>query len=509
MSDKVKHPINIAMKKYLFFSLVFAVTMTAFTGCSKKDVYDPERPEKDAQELYKENFKAYVGGTINSAVDWGFGATVKSGTRADESKVTVKFDDEGYSSRFSKAFFETVEEFFPQNAVCTNKEWYNYEFHERGAFCNIRLIYTNTDKEDEIGLYYYDPTKETYEDAKEIKLIDNLKKVELGDYFQYSRYKDLDGYWENPTTTDGYSVWHRSPNPAVRIQCATWTVYMPGEYYFSLYVRNKDANGVTHTYYTNQFKNADENAYSGAAIGDVEEENIPNSYVFGLSDDDQPNCNLLFAIVQTGEDGLYPELVKPEKKKDPEPTPEPPTPDPPTPTPEPVWYRIIAEDLNAHDLDKDGDVDDTDFDFNDIVLDVALTDEGASCKLQAAGATLKIRINGDDNLEVHKLFGVEQNQMVNTHASKAGLPGPDDKKAVEFTLKGSFKSVDDIKIEVYRQNRWMTLHAPKGDAASKIVVPITFEWPDERQSLKAKYPDFLKYVTNPDAYKEWWNNVVK
>ena len=489
------------MKKCMLFSLVFAVTITAFTSCSKKDVYDPERPEKDAQELYKENFKAYVGGTINSAVDWGFGATAKSGTRADESKVTVKFEDEGYSSMFYKEFFESVEEYFPQNAVCTDKTWYNYEFHERAEFCNIRLIYSNTSKADEIGLYYYDPTKETYEDAKEITLIENLQNVELGDYFQYNRYKDLDEYWENPTTTDGYSVWHRSPNPAVRIQCATWTVYMPGEYYFSLYVRNKDANGVTHTYYTNQFKNADENAYSGAAIGDVAVDDIEQSYVFGLSDDDKQNCNLLFAIVQSGEEGLYPELVKPEKKE-----PEPPGPEP---KPELKWYRIIAEDLNAHDLDKDGEVDDTDFDFNDIVLDVALTDKGADCKLQAAGATLKIRINGDDNLEVHKMFGVEQNQMVNTHASKAGLPGPDGLDSIEFSIEGSFNSVDDIKIEVYRQNRWMTLHAPKGDAASKIVVPITFEWPDERQSLKAKYPDFLKYVQNPDAYKEWWNNVVK
>lgn len=496
------------MKKYVFFSLVFAATITAFTSCSKKDVYDPERPEKDAQELYKENFKAYVGGTINSAVDWGFGATAKSGTRADESKVKVVFDDEGYSSMFYKEFFESVEDYFPQNAVCTDKTWYNYEFHERAEFCNIRLIYSNTSKADEIGLYYYDPTKETYENAKEITLIDNLQNVKLGDYFQYNRYKDLDDYWENPTTTDGYSVWHRSPNPAVRIQCATWTVYMPGEYYFSLYVRNKDANGVTHTYYTNQFKNADENAYSGAAIGDEAVEDIEQSYVFGLSDDDQPNCNLLFAIIKAGKDGLYPLLIKPEKKKDPEPTPEPPTPDPPTPTPEPVWWRIIAEDLNAHDLDKDGDVDDTDFDFNDVVLDVSLTETGANCKLQAAGATLKIRINGDDNLEVHKMFGVDQKVMVNTNADKAGLANAK-KDPVEFSLTGNFKSADDILIQVYRQNEWMTLKAPKGDAASKIVVPITFVWPDERQSLKAKYPNFLNYVKDPETYRKWWDGVVK
>ena len=503
------------MKKFLFFSLAFAVTMTAFTGCSKKDVYDPERPEKDAQELYKENFKAYVGGTINSAVDWGFGATVKSGTRAAEVPTVQLGTDqgdglEGYSTQFTKAFFQTVQDYFPEDAVCKSNEWLNYEFLENGEFFDVRLIYSNTRANDEIGFYYYDPAVETYENHTKVVLYKDIQNDSgnLSEYIQFNRYAE-GGMWFPYRTYGSYAIW--TEQKAERIRTRAYTIYMNKTYRFGFYVTNKDTGK---TYYTNQFLNADETAYSGAAIGDIPLDDVRQSYVFGLSDNDQPGCNMLFAIIKAGKDGLYPLLIKPEKKKDPEPTPDPPTPDPPTPdpptpTPEPVWYRIIAEDLNAHDLDKDGEVDDTDFDFNDIVLDVALTDEGASCKLQAAGATLKIRINGDDNFEVHKLFGVEQNQMVNTHASKAGLPGPDGLAPKEFTLTGSFNSVDDIKIEVYRQNRWMTLHAPKGDAASKIVVPITFEWPDERQSLKAKYPNFLKYVQNPDAYKEWWNNVVK
>ena len=295
------------MKKYLFFSLVFAATITAFTNCSKSsDVYAPGRPEQDAQDLYKKNFLAYVEGPINGAVDWGFGsATVKSGTRADGPDTTkVVLDSKGYSSMFYNDFFATVESTFPQNAVCTDKTWYNYEFHERGKFCNIRLIYTNTSLKDEIGLYYYDPTKETYENAKEIKLIEDLQEADLGNYFQYNRYKDLDEYWEDPEKTDAYSKWHRDPNPVVRLQSRTWTVYMNGDYYFGIYVRNKDAEGKTHTYYTNQFKNADENAYSGAAIGDVSKGDVEKCYVFGVSDDNQPNCNLLFAIIQAGEDGL-------------------------------------------------------------------------------------------------------------------------------------------------------------------------------------------------------------
>ena len=493
------------MKKRLFFSMVLVAVVAAFTSCSKSsDVYDPELPEKDAQELYKTNFLAYVGGSINSTVDWGFGAaTVKSGTRADDDTTHVVQDPKGYSTLFDTKAFQTIQQYFPENAVCTDDRWYNFEFHERGEFCNIRLIYTNTHKEDEIGLYYYDPTYQTYEDAKTIVLIDNLQKVDLGMYYRVTEYDDLENEWYAPANTYlAYSQWN-SADPIVRLQARTWTVYMNGTYNFGLYVKNTDSSG-THTYYTNQFKNADESAYSGAAIGDLDLRNIDQSYIVGLSDDDQKNCNLLFAIPKAGKNGLYPELIKPEKKKEPEPEPEP----EPQPEPEPVWYRIIAEDLNAHDIDKDGEVDDTDFDFNDIVLDVALTDTGAKCILQAAGATLKIRINGDDNLEVHKLFGVDQNIMVNTNADKRGLPNAK-KDAVSFDLTGSFNSVDDIKIEVFRQNRWMTLKAPKGDAASKIVVPNNFVWPDERESLKAKYPDFLNYVKDPETYREWWNNVVK
>ena len=505
------------MKNSKLISMVFVSIVAAFTSCSKSsDVYDPGRPEQDAQDLYKKNFLAYVEGPINGAVDWGFGsATVKSGTRAAEApKVQLGTDQgdglEGYSTQFSKKFFQVVQEYFPQDAVCKSTDWWNYEFLENGEFFNVRIIYSNTRANDEIGFYYYDPAVETYENHTKVPLYTDIQNDNgnLSEYIQFNRYEE-GGQWFPYRTYGSYAIW--TEQNAERIRTRAYTVYMNKTYRFGFYVTNKDTGK---TYYTNQFLNADETAYSGAAIGDVPLDDVRQSYVFGLSDNDQPGCNMLFAIIKAGKDGLYPLLIKPEKKKDPEPptpdppTPDPPTPDPPTPTPEPVWYRIIAEDLNAHDIDKDGEVDDTDFDFNDIVLDVQLTETGANCKLQAAGATLKIRINGDDNLEVHKLFGVDQKVMVNTNADKAGLANAK-KDPVEFSLTGNFKSVDDILIQVFRQNKWMTLKAPKGDAASKIVVPITFVWPDERQSLKAKYPDFLNYVKDPEAYREWWNKVVK
>ena len=72
---------------------------------------------------------------------------------------------------------------------------------------------------------------------------------------------------------------------------------------------------------------------------------------------------------------------------------------PPTPTPSvnPNTIRIIAEDLSA--------AGGTDFDFNDVVLDVTFGNP-AKVVLTHAGGTLPLRINGNDAWEVHKLFGV-------------------------------------------------------------------------------------------------------
>ncbi len=484
------------MKKYVMFSLVLVVLSTAFTSCHKTDAYDPDRPEEDARKLYDRNFLAYVGGTINEHVDWGFGRTAanaRAKTRAEAPRVYLDESGKGYSTEFKKDFFSTVMEYFTEGEECKSTEWTNYEFVENAPFHNVRLIYSNTSMADEVGLYYYDPATETYLDAKEVTLIENIHNG-VSDYFQYNWY-DEGGEWRNPKPDSGYKIW---TGGADRIHCKTFTVYMEETYHFGFYVRNKDTDGNVHTYYTNRYKNEDDLTQS-ALIGDVAVGNIPQTYVFGLNDDGKPGYELLLAMIKAGrgEPDHYPTLIRPEKIIPPDP-------------PALVWHRIIAEDLNAHDVDHDGDQDDTDFDFNDVVLDVALTETGAKCILQAAGATLKIRVNGDDRLEVHDMFGVDQGVMVNTHAEKKGLAHAD-KDPVEFDLTGSFSSISDIKLEVYKKVdnkwKWLELTAPVGRPSCKIAVKIDFEWPDERESLKVKYPDFLNYVQNNQDVEDWWRQM--
>jgi len=148
--------------------------------------------------------------------------------------------------------------------------------------------------------------------------------------------------------------------------------------------------------------------------------------------------------------------------------------------------RIIAEDLSA----SDG----TDFDFNDVVLDVNITGTTATCTLVAAGGTLPLRINGDDALEVHELFGVAPNVMVNTGAGAVKDP-------VTFTLN-NISNAANIKLEVFKNGEWMEMEAKQGVPAAKIAVNQNFEICGEREPITTKYPNFAYWVQNVDYI--WW-----
>ena len=155
-------------------------------------------------------------------------------------------------------------------------------------------------------------------------------------------------------------------------------------------------------------------------------------------------------------------------------------------TPPANELRIIAEDLSA--------TDNTDFDFNDVVLDVNIEGTTANCTLIAAGGTLPLRINNDNNLEVHKLFGVDTNVMVNTGA------GPT-KDYVPFTLN-NISNAADIKLEVFKNGSWIELTAQQGTPAAKIAVFQNFKYCKEREPITTKYPNFRNWVQNINYI--WW-----
>ena len=169
--------------------------------------------------------------------------------------------------------------------------------------------------------------------------------------------------------------------------------------------------------------------------------------------------------------------------------------------------RIIAEDLSINDVDGEGKVAHSDIDFNDVVFDVEWTSGGANITLQAAGGTLPLVVgvvpsdssNDWEQYEVHKLFKVATNVMVNTNYRTGVSKAP-----VEFSISGSFgQDGSNIPVYVKKGGKWYELTAKKGEPASKIGVAPTFEWCNERQAIDKKYTNFKDWVVSKTPLI-WW-----
>lgn len=165
------------------------------------------------------------------------------------------------------------------------------------------------------------------------------------------------------------------------------------------------------------------------------------------------------------------------------------------------WIRVIAEDLSVTQR--------TDFDFNDVVFDVRInsTNTKAQVRLKAAGGTLPLTVgwNGEtgtsyNDYEVHNLYGVATNVMVNTQA-KNGVDGRAD---VVKTLTGTFNNPNDVKVMVQKRGEWVELTAHQGEPASKLAVSTDYVWCTEREEILTRYPSFKTYVQE-NSLTEWWD----
>ena len=162
-----------------------------------------------------------------------------------------------------------------------------------------------------------------------------------------------------------------------------------------------------------------------------------------------------------------------------------------TPPPVEATLRVMAEDLSATDK--------SDFDFNDVVFDVAVNANKTAAKiiLRAAGGTLPLKINslnGEGGWEVHDAFKVPRNTMVNTNAKAKGLTGVDNLAPVELgTITDDFSApnignaVKNIRVEVYKNGSWMELEAKTGEACCKFACSPNNDWVKERNNIDDFY----------------------
>ena len=150
-------------------------------------------------------------------------------------------------------------------------------------------------------------------------------------------------------------------------------------------------------------------------------------------------------------------------------------------TPAGQW-RVIAEDLT---VEENGD-----FDFNDVVFDVAHQDGKTIVILQAAGGTLPLYV---EDYEVHKAFGVGTNVMVNTGAGATKDP-------VVLEFNGIIEP-KDVHVYVEKVNtdggvNKIELTATAGKVPQKILVEPRYKWCPEYKDIEEIYPDFPGYVSN-------------
>ena len=484
------------MKKLLMPLMATAICALLTTGCVKgPDDIPPSPPSPTPtptpEEEYDAAFLNYVGVDINKNQDWGFNASVAAARGMTRGSEDGYYITDSYSTKyFSKSFYDAIFDRLPDGKKVPENIQQNFEFQDNGPF-RFDIVFSCTLVKDiEIGYYHYGKD-ETPDKRKEVMLVQSLDRdLPTKAYYQYSIYStpsETSGQWETPDAALGYNMFTVYNAKAVHTKMITLrdgseesdpTKDVPVNDRVGFYVK---INGKT--YYTNRYLNDnEEDKYFAVTYDEKQGEKLYNSWVVGIEDlyDNDYDCNDIIIAVHKNLEPNYPTLITPEKPVN------------------PTW-RVIGEDLSASD--------NTDFDFNDIVLDVTLTKDGADCVLQAAGGQLPIRINGENGgklLEVHEMFGVDQKTMVNTNADKKGLPSAK-KDPVKFSITGSFKSVKDVKIEVKKDDgKWHELYAKQGDSACKILVDPTFPWPDEKESLKAVYPKFTNYVTDPSV--KWYPN---
>lgn len=177
--------------------------------------------------------------------------------------------------------------------------------------------------------------------------------------------------------------------------------------------------------------------------------------------------------------------------------------------------RILCEDLGSND-----------FDFNDIVFDIAAKIENdaalVTVTVKAVGGTLPVCLCYDGQefcingvSELHELLGVPVNCPVNVDAYDGCSSVKDVSWKIGFgkVYNEAQYNYPDQQLNLQKFNvliqqgsraEWLTirsldsrstLHVPQ-----MICVPATVEWPEEFEPITTKYPKFRQWVENPTQF---------
>lgn len=207
-----------------------------------------------------------------------------------------------------------------------------------------------------------------------------------------------------------------------------------------------------------------------------------NDFVFTISGDFTPDI---------------PELPDPSPEPEPEPEPE----------PDVQMFTYCFEDK---------DVNGGDYDFNDVVLKVSAPLNGKiSITLAAAGGTYGVKAGLDDKSlfdgrELHDVFGVATNIMVNTGAG-GGEGTTLEPVTIELEVGDSWNIADNGNFWIDVIDRGISVMIPQftpgfvpGDVPYAIRIAEDFDFPQERQKITDKYPDFATWAHDATQAIDWY-----
>jgi len=142
-----------------------------------------------------------------------------------------------------------------------------------------------------------------------------------------------------------------------------------------------------------------------------------------------------------------------------------------------------------------------------VVFDVKFIKNGnqyyADIVLRAIGGELPLYIG---NREVHDLFGVATNTMVNTYEGRHTEvdPVPFTVTLPSGTYNNAYEAINALPVYVKMSSSPtpIQLTVNPGQPAEMIAVPVTTEWPDERESILNRYPSFVNWIR--DSSVVWY-----
>ncbi len=557
------------MKKYLMIGFVAAV---AFASCSKNDFVTTTQADIDKAK-YDQAFRNYIGGAPAANQDWGFGATItRAFTRAGSATIDVNGNEWKTRPEVTPAEAKAVYEYvnrvktsiphYSENAptglstyYCT-QVWggksYGKTYYNDETIKDPNCLYLNaTQKLAASKGQNFNDNEKTYGPSH----MDNLHiamSTEDGP-ISVGANGVLNGYWEHINNFNSSENYNYGGNTGVKnggtldfaYRCSEddkyhdkWiiidgqyitdedNVNHAGKYYvcFDFIGVHPEVTTTFHGYFWNERGNnggewkyvgpitvsgyyasvadaanvtyditLDDNVNGGTwtktvtLVNDAADATVHQAY--GIEIEGYDKGNFCYDANEIYTDWII-RLVNAQPVN-----------------PNPNVLRIVAEDLTATQA--------SDFDFNDVVLDVTLGNP-ATVTLVAAGGTLQLKVGsngGNGGVEVHEaLLGAANAKNGNVYkmVSPGGDVWQEGGYAVDITQYITDKDIQTpaaantkIRIEVYKNGEWQLLTAPQGESACKLGVDQSYTILSERESIKTHYPDFVEWATL-NTISKWW-----